>query len=109
MTPDALPNALLEATVGGFVQPDQRELQAAFTDRYFEALPDVWATRTNEIAQTVVQGLSPALIVDTDTVERTDAFLSANGDLAFGARRLVTEGADGVRRALRARAADLGS
>ena len=109
MTPDALPNALLEATVGGFVQPDQRELQAAFTDRYFEALPVVWATRTNEIAQTVVQGLYPALIVDTDTVERTDAFLSANGDLAFGARRLVTEGADGVRRALRARAADLGS
>ena len=106
MTPDALPNALLEATVGGFAQADQRDLQAAFTDRYFEAIPTVWTTRTHEIAQTVVQGLYPALLVEADTVSRTEAFLSENDQLAFGARRLVTEGADGVQRALRAREAD---
>jgi len=107
MTPDALPNALLEATVLGFVNADQRDLQAAFTERYFEAVPQVWQSRTSEMAQTIVTGLYPALLVDPATVDRTEQFLSDNAELAYGARRLVAEGADGVRRALRARAADL--
>ncbi len=108
MTPDGLPNALLEATVGGFAHADQRDLQAAFTDRYFAAIGDIWSTRTSEIAQTIVMGLYPALLVEPSTIERTELFLRANSDLAFGARRLVTEGADGVRRSLRARDADRG-
>lgn len=106
MTPDALPNALLEATVGGFANADQRELQQAFVERYFQSVPQIWEERTSDSAQTIVQGLYPALLIDQSTVDRTDAFLAANSDLAFGARRLVAEGADGVRRALRARAAD---
>jgi aminopeptidase N len=108
MTPDALPNALLEATVGGFVNADQRALQQPFVDRYFDIVPTVWEERTSDSAQTIVQGLYPALLIDQSTVDRTDEFLAANPDLAFGARRLVAEGADGVRRALRARAADRG-
>jgi aminopeptidase N len=106
MTPDALPNALLEATVGGFASPDQRDLLGAFTERYFDAVPGVWESRTNEIAQTIVMGLYPTLLVDPATVDRTERFLADNPDLPFGARRLVAEGADGVRRALRAREAD---
>ena len=108
MTPDALPNSLLEATLGGFVNADQRALQAEFTERYFDAVPDVWAERSSEVAQSIVQGLYPALLVDPATVERTERFLAENSDLAFGARRLVAEGADGVSRALRARLADEG-
>ncbi|CAB4940762.1 unannotated protein [freshwater metagenome] len=66
----------------------------------------MWAGRTSEVAQSIVQGLYPALLVDAATVERTERFLDENPSLSFGARRLVAEGADGVSRALRARLAD---
>jgi len=42
---DDLPNALLVATLSGFVQNDQRELLRAFLPRYFAAIPDVWRLR----------------------------------------------------------------
>jgi aminopeptidase N len=102
---DDLPNALLVATLSGFVQTDQRELHRAFLDRYFAAIPDVWRTRTNETAQTVVLGLYPATLVEQSTLDRTDAFL-ARDDVPAGARRLVREGRDGIERSLRCQARD---
>jgi aminopeptidase N len=99
-----LPNAIMDATIGGFVQPDQVDLLAAFRDRYFAALPQVWANRTMEMAQSITSGLYPFLLVDDETLAATDAFLS--GDLNSACRRLVHEGRDGVVRAARARAKD---
>ena len=103
---DALPNALLTATVGGFVQPDQRQLLVPYREQYFAALPTVWRERTNETAQTIAMGLYPFLLADDETVDATDAFLAANPDLPYGARRLVVEGRDGVLRSIRAQRAD---
>jgi aminopeptidase N len=100
-----LPNALLVATVAGFVHPDQRELHRAFLDRYFAAVPHVWETRTNETAQTIVMGLYPAQIIEPGMLELTDRFL-ARDDIPAGARRLVREGRDGVERSLRCQARD---
>ena len=102
---DDLPNALLVATVAGFVHPDQRELHRAFLDRYFAAIPDVWAHRTNETAQTIVTGLYPAQIIEPGMLELTDRFLSRD-DVPAGARRLVREGRDGIERSLRCQARD---
>jgi aminopeptidase N len=102
---DDLPNSLLVATVTGFAQSDQRELGRAFIDRYFAALPEVWTTRTNETAQTIVLGLYPSALVEPATLEVTDRFL-ARDDVPAGARRLVNEGRDGVERALRCQARD---
>ena len=102
---DDLPNALLGATLAGFVHPDQRELHAAFLPRYFDAIPHVWATRTNETAQTIVLGLYPATLVEQQTLDLTDTFL-ARDDVPAGARRLVREGRDGVERSLRCQAVD---
>ncbi len=102
---DELPNALLTATLAGFVNADQRELQRAFVDRYFAAIPDVWTSRTNETAQTIVLGLYPAQLVEQGTLDRTDEFL-ARDDVPAGARRLVREGRDGVERSLRAQLRD---
>ena len=99
-----LPNAILEATIGGFVQPDQLDLLVPYRDRYFADLPRVWEERTMEMAQDITVGLYPALLVDETTVAATDAFLA--GDLNSALRRLVGEGRDGVLRALRARATD---
>ena len=99
-----LPNAIQEATIAGFVQPDQLDALVPFRDRYFADLPRVWEQRTMEMAQGITVGLYPMLLVDEATIAATDAFLS--GDLNSAQRRLVGEGHDGVLRALRARAKD---
>ncbi len=102
---DELPNALLTATVMGFASADARELHRAFLDRYFDAIPEVWAERTNETAQTIVLGFYPAQLVEQSTLELTDRFL-ARDDVPPGARRLVREGRDGIERSLRCQALD---
>ena len=99
-----LPNAILEATIGGFMQPDHVEELVAFRDRYFEVLPRIWSERTMEMAQGITMGLYPVFLVDEETVAATDAFLT--GDLNSAVRRLVGEGRDGILRAMRARAKD---
>ena len=105
---DALPNSLLTATVEGFVQPDQRELQRPFVPAYFETIERTWAERTNETAQTIVIGLYPLLLVEQATVDLTDAWLAEHPDAPAGARRLVLENRDGVARAMRCQARDRG-
>jgi len=100
-----LPNALLGATVAGLAQPDHRELMRPFVDRYFAAVEDVWATRTNETAQTIVVGLYPSALTEQGTVDRTNAFLQER-QLSPALRRLLIEGRDAVARALTARERD---
>ncbi|MGW7543894.1 aminopeptidase N [Streptomyces sp. NPDC054770] len=102
---DKLPNAVQEAVIGGFVQTDQRELLAPYTDRYFEILKSVWDSRSHEIAQQIAIGLYPSLQVSQETLARTDAWLaSAQPNAALA--RLVSESRAGVERALKAQAAD---
>ncbi|MFJ5674919.1 aminopeptidase N [Streptomyces sp. NPDC093097] len=102
---DKLPNAVQEAVIAGFVQPDQRELLEPYTARYFEAVKDVWDNRSHEMAQQIVVGHYPALQVSQETLDATDAWLAA-ADPSPALRRLVTESRAGVERALTARAAD---
>ena len=100
-----LPNAIIEATIGGFVQPDQVDLLRSYRDAYFAVLPSVWQERTMEIAQSVTMGLYPMFLIDDETLVATDAFLAQEG-LNSACRRLVGEGRDGVVRAAKARARD---
>jgi aminopeptidase N len=102
---DKLPNAVQEAVIGGFLQTDQRELLAAYTERYFGAVKQVWESRSHEMAQQVVIGLYPTLQVSQATLDATDAWIAAN-DPAPALRRLMIESRAGVERALRAQAAD---
>jgi aminopeptidase N len=99
-----LPNAILEATMAGFVQPGQRDLLAQFRDRYFADLPRLWAERTMEMAQEITVGLYPFLLADEQTIRLTDDYLA--GDRQAAERRLVIEGRDGVERSIRAQARD---
>ncbi|MEU5308497.1 aminopeptidase N [Streptomyces sp. NPDC021562] len=102
---DKLPNAVQEAVINGFVQTDQRELLAPYTDKYFEVLKSVWDSRSHEIAQQIAIGLYPALQVSQETLAKTDAWLaSAQPNAALA--RLVSESRAGVERALKAQAAD---
>lgn len=105
---DTLPNATQAAVIGGFGQPDQRELLATYTDRYFDAIAGIWEQRTNEIAQQIVMGLYPSIQVSQATLDRTDAWLAAE-DRTPALRRLVVESRDGVARALRAQEKDRAS
>ncbi|WP_413799285.1 aminopeptidase N [Streptomyces iranensis] len=102
---DKLPNAVQEAVIGGFIQTDQRELLAPYTEKYFAAAKDVWNSRSHEMAQQIVVGLYPALQVAPETLDATDAWL-ASAEPTAALRRLVTESRAGIDRALRAQAAD---
>ncbi|WP_328317501.1 aminopeptidase N [Streptomyces sp. NBC_00388] len=102
---DQLPNAVQEAVIGGFVQTDQREVLAPYTEKYFATVKDVWESRSHEMAQQVAVGLYPSLQVSQETLDATDAWLESAGPNA-ALRRLVSESRSGVERALRAQAAD---
>ena len=106
---DTLPNSLLEMSIGGFVDVHDRELLVPFVDRYFDSLEHVWATRGNDMAQDIAQGLYPAELAahpGIDLLARTDAWLERLGDRQPGLRRMVVENRDGVRRALAAQESD---
>lgn len=101
---DDLANALLESTVGGFAQPDQRELLTPYVDKYFEVIGEVWETRTNEIAQTLTLGLFPSLLGSPEILANADQFIANSKDV--GAIRLIRELRDNVARSLRCQAID---
>jgi aminopeptidase N len=102
---DKLPNAVQEAVIGGFVQTDQRELLAPYTDKYFEVVKGVWESRSHEMAQQIAVGLYPAVQVSPETLAKTDAWL-ASAEPNAALRRLVSESRSGIERALKAQAAD---
>jgi aminopeptidase N len=102
---DKLPNAMQEAVIAGFVQTDQRELLAPYTDKFFAAVKDVWESRSHEIAQQIAVGLYPSLQVSQATLDATDAWL-ASAEPNAALRRLISESRSGVERALKAQAAD---
>ncbi|MGW8886397.1 aminopeptidase N [Streptomyces sp. NPDC055749] len=102
---DKLPNSLQEAVISGFVQTDQRELLAPYTEKFFAAVKDVWDSRSHEMAQQIAVGLYPSLQVTQATLDATDAWL-ASAEPNAALRRLMSESRAGVERALRAQAAD---
>jgi aminopeptidase N len=102
---DSVPNATMEAAIGGFAHPTQVDLLRPYVSRYFAEVSDVWARRSSEVAQNMVLGLFPRLFVEPATLDAADAWLA--GDHPPALRRLVSELRDGVRRALAARARDV--
>ncbi|WP_024755538.1 aminopeptidase N [Streptomyces exfoliatus] len=103
---DTLSNALVEATIAGFVQPSQRELIAPYAEKYFAAVERLWADRSIQIAMDVVKGLFPGLQDSDETLAAADAWLTAHESAAPALRRLVLEARDDLARALRAQACD---
>ena len=101
---DELPNAMLDATMAGFVQPEQADLLRPYRDRYFAALPEIWRSRTFDTASSLTLMLFPYHLVEEDTLAAADAYLAREEHPA--SLRLVSEGRDTVARSLRARAAD---
>ncbi|KQV20579.1 MULTISPECIES: aminopeptidase N [unclassified Kitasatospora] len=102
---DELTNYVQEAVISGFGQPDQQELLAPYTAKYFAAIKGIYETRSHEISQQIVVGLYPARQVGQATLDVTDAWL-ASAEPAPALRRMVVEARAAVERAIRAQAAD---
>ncbi|MFE6712390.1 aminopeptidase N [Streptomyces sp. NPDC057695] len=103
---DTLSNALVEATIAGFVQSSQRELIAPYAEKYFTVIERLWAERSIQIGMDVVRGLFPGLQDDPATLAATDAWLAEHAAAAPALRRLVLESRDDLARALRAQECD---
>ena len=104
---DELPNETLLAVIRGFRQPDQRELLAPYAEKFFAAVPGLWARRTPHMAQMLVSGLYPRLISTQSTVDGVDAVLAREGQSVPAAlRRMLLEERDGTLRALKGQNVD---
>ncbi len=93
---------LVEATAGGFWQPEQAAVTAAFVPRYFAEMPAMMARRTGMSAERVVAAAYPRYAVDPAT-RQLAADLLARDDLTAILRRTVLDEDDDMRRALIAR------
>jgi aminopeptidase N len=103
-----LPNATFRATLGGFVEPDQAELLVPYVEKYFAEVGRIWKEWSGNMAQTFAEVVYPFLIIEQSTIDRTEAYITENKPPA-ALTRLLSEGRDGVARALRARAKDAAS
>ncbi|MEO5992956.1 MAG: aminopeptidase N, partial [Arthrobacter sp.] len=107
---NSLSNQLLSATITGFTTAPAPLLEP-FADRYFDALEDVWAGRSIEIASRIVRGLYPAGqdldagTADTNAViVRTDQWLAGHPDAPRALRRIIIEQRSHLHRSLTAQA-----
>jgi aminopeptidase N len=100
-----LSGATFRATVNGFQDPDHPELLSPYAEKFFAAVGDVWATWGSDMAQYFATNAYPVTQVSERTVRLTDEYIErANPPAAL--RRLLTEGQDSVRRALRCQQVD---
>jgi aminopeptidase N len=100
---DELGVAGVSEMVRGFAQPEHARLLAPYAERYFEALPAIWASRGEHFRGMLGQALFPAMAASPELLARVDAFLAA-GDRDPAMVRLLVEQRDMVERALRSRA-----
>jgi aminopeptidase N len=98
----ATSSRLIEATAGGFWQPEQGALTAAYVSRYFAEMPGMMEIRTGMGAERVAVAAYPRYAVHPETREYA-AGLLATPDLNSILRRTVIDEDDDMRRALQAR------
>jgi aminopeptidase N len=97
--------AMFRAVLGGFADPDQRQLVEPYRSDYFAVVGDAWREWSSAMAQDFVSGAYTVAAISPQTVEITDAYMdSAQPPAAL--RRLLVEGRDDVLRALRCQARD---
>ncbi len=102
---DDLATEVRKAKIAGFVSYRNHELLEEFVDKYFEVILGIWGKQSYEVGETIVEGLFPAYETTQSTVDKSDAWLNGPGSNAPDTlRRLVSEGRDGLARALRVQA-----
>jgi aminopeptidase N len=97
--------AAFRATLGGFTDADHPELMEPYLAKYFEVIGGVWRDWSSAMAQDFVSDVYTVGTISAETVEATDAYITAEQPPA-ALRRLLVEGRDDVLRALRCQARD---
>ncbi len=92
----------LAATAQGFWQADQAELLTGYVPRYFPALAEVAARRSDDVARVLCQHGFPQHAVDAATLEAGRRCLE-RGDLIGSLRRLMADQIDDLGRAIEVR------
>ncbi|MGO2054050.1 MAG: aminopeptidase N [Glutamicibacter sp.] len=105
-TSATLSNDQQGAVISGFNIAHDNSLLESYTEDYFNLLIDAWENFSHEMAKQIVLGFYPSSMVSVQTIERTDAFLSALGEKHPAMRRLLVESKADVVRALAAQATD---
>ena len=99
-----LPNATFRAMLVGFADDDQPALLAPYHARYFEVVPRIWRDWAPDMARRFVSYAYP--MTDSPAVISATSDLIDSSDLPPGLVRLLIEGRDGLRRALRCQELD---
>jgi aminopeptidase N len=102
MTDEGLSNYESSAMADGFWQLDQVELCRPYVERYFSEIPQLWQSRSPQVARALATRLYPGVVVEQAVLDR-GAELLADDDLPPGLRRVVLERGDDLRRAVAAR------
>jgi aminopeptidase N len=89
---------------GGFIQPEHAALLEPYAERYFELLPQIWASRGEHVRVRLGQVLFPYPAVSPELLGRIDALLETDAGREPGLARLLVEQRDIAARALRSRA-----
>lgn len=103
---DELPNVVVRMTTMGYTHVNDPASLDGLVQPYFDALTEIWTSRTHAIAEYIVLGLYPAPLASQSLVDATRTWLDAHTDAAPALRRLVSENLAGVERALAAQARD---
>ncbi|MCW1804754.1 aminopeptidase N [Brachybacterium squillarum] len=103
---DELANESVTAVVMGLRRVVDPALLAPYERAYFSMIDGVWADRSSEIANRLVQGYFPSTFGGQSVLDDADAWLADHEDAPFGLRRVIIEGRDTVARQLRVREAD---
>ena len=86
----------------GFNRAEHAEVLAPYAERYFDVMPEIWASRSEGFRLLLGILLFPYPAASPELLARADAFLARPG-LDPGLARVVIEGRDMAAKALRAR------
>ncbi|WP_169077851.1 aminopeptidase N [Microcella alkalica] len=106
LTDDSVPNAIVRMATMGFQHVNDPASLEGLVGRYFDALVEVWESRSYKIAEYLILGLYPTPLASLRLVDATRAWLDANADQPAALRRMVSENLAGVERALAAQERD---
>jgi aminopeptidase N len=105
MSPSALSNSEMEATLAGFMPAEQADVLETFVDPYFDQVVTVYEERTFHTAERIIEGLFPRVQVSQQVVDRARTLADA-ASTPKAVRRMLLEGAADTERALRAQHRD---
>ncbi len=105
VTKDDQSNVIVRSIGVGYTHTNDPSSLEGQVQPYFDAITEIWKTRSYKIAEYIVSGLYPTPLASQELADATKAWLAANPDIP-ALRRLVSENLAGVERALLAQKRD---